>query len=1256
MCKLTLFGAPTLECEGRPAHIRRRKATALLTYLAVTRQRHTRETLVTLLWPEYGSSEGRADLSRQLSTLRNALGARYFQSDRESVALDEETDLWVDVLQFRRLLQACRETANGGAGDDCRQWLAQAAGLYQADFLAGFTLPGSPAFDEWQLLQSEDLRREFAWVLDSMVHIDEARNDLLQAIVHARRRVSLDPLHEPAQRRLIGLYARNGQRAEAHRQYRACVQTLAGELGVEPHPETKQLYEQIRQDRRAGPLPPDFLAALPERRAGQPAFVSRDRELSRLHEYLDATLRGNGRVAFVTGGAGRGKTSLLQEFARRAQETQPDLIVAGSQGTAIAGAGDPFLPFREVLDLLGGNVAAPSAAGQMSAEQARRLWALLPQTTQAIVEHGPQLLDVFISARKLLARAAAAARPDARWVDDLRVEVIRRQNAPGALQQATLMAQFSNVLHHLASTHPLLITLDDLQWIDAASVGLLFHLGRRLRDSRILIVGAYRPDELAPARGAEPHPLVQVLDEFKRFYGDVFIDLATADRQTGPAFVDAYLDTEPNRLDAAFRQSLLQLTGGHPLFTVELLRDMQSRGDLLRDGAGRWCASPELDWQALPARVEAVIARRIEPLDDEAQAILTVASVQGRLFTAEVLARVLHAEKQPLLHTLSQHLAQRRRLLLPQGEVEVGSRFLSNYQFAHDLFQQYLYRRLDPGQRRRLHGAVAAALAELYAADPERIVTQLAHHYAAAGNWLEAVPQLVRAGDLARQKAALLDAAAHYASALQHWPQSDAVGQAHALRKFGECQWMLGRHSQAVESLQAAHDLFRQAGNREGAGAAQRLLGRVYWESGRPHQANQSYERALDLLEGETDSEEVGWALAGMSSYYMQLGDYDQSIPLGERALAIARSLGADGGAQAGADAGAQALTIQCLCDVGSALCGKGRWEGLQMERESLELALALNRPHDAGRAYLYIAEALVYLGRFAEARAMLQEALDYTRRMHLTYVATAVLRQLAELDWLAGRWSAALAHLLPPVEQASGEQAENLAQLYRGLTLSRIYNDLGQAEMAGEHLAYSMTGAASSLDPRLALLGELARAEAARGRPAAAVAAIREILEWADQVRYLYPNVNMALLFICRSPFAADSPQLVIYARAAWQQLRRLDRQYRTPVTAVCRLEGQGWLALAEGHVAQATSSFEQAVVRWQTLGNPYDQARALSGLGLSRLRAGDKDASGSAYTQAMKLLHDLAAQLEDPLLKTSFMNSPLLREIRRGQDRAGD
>ncbi|NIO72144.1 MAG: hypothetical protein GTN71_24745, partial [Anaerolineae bacterium] len=91
----------------------------------------------------------------------------------------------------------------------------------------------------------------------------------------------------------------------------------------------------------------------------------------------------------------------------------------------------------------------------------------------------------------------------------------------------------------------------------------------------------------------------------------------------------------PNRLGVAFREMLYRQTRGHPLFTIELLRGLQERGDLVQDPEGRWVEGPALDWETLPARVEAVIAERIGRLAEPLRAALRVASVEGEVFTAE---------------------------------------------------------------------------------------------------------------------------------------------------------------------------------------------------------------------------------------------------------------------------------------------------------------------------------------------------------------------------------------------------------------------------------------------------------------------------------------------------------------------------------------------------------------------------------------------------------------------------------------------
>jgi predicted ATPase/DNA-binding SARP family transcriptional activator/Tfp pilus assembly protein PilF len=215
--------------------IKRRKALALLSYLAVSGEPQPRDKLATLLWPESSQSRARKALRRDLSELNLTLEGDWLEAGRESVGLRE--GVWLDVTEFQCYL--AREAADP-------QLLIAAATLYRDDFLTGFTLPGCPEFDEWQFFQTESLRQALARALERLVGLLRDQANYETAIPYARRRLALDPLHEPAHRQLMQLYAQAGQHAAALRQYEICCQTLEDELGISPALETTALFDDIR--------------------------------------------------------------------------------------------------------------------------------------------------------------------------------------------------------------------------------------------------------------------------------------------------------------------------------------------------------------------------------------------------------------------------------------------------------------------------------------------------------------------------------------------------------------------------------------------------------------------------------------------------------------------------------------------------------------------------------------------------------------------------------------------------------------------------------------------------------------------------------------------------------------------------------------------------------------------------------------------------------------------------------------------------
>jgi DNA-binding SARP family transcriptional activator len=766
--RLHFLGTVQVEREGEPVKgFGSRKALALLGYLAVQGQPVPRARLADLFWENRSATRGRANLSwtqRRVSKLLPGC----LKADRHTVEFQRGEGYWLDVDAFAEL------EAQGEAGA-----LAEAAGLYRGEFLEGLCLAGCPEFEIWLAGERERWRSRVACALEELVACHGERGEYEEGLRFGRRLLELEPWQEEAHQEVMRLLAWTGRRGAALAQYKACCQALAEELGVKPAAETVRLYERIRDGEVEAPVvapprlagvrmrPPSFLDEEAGYDLERAVFVARERELGRLGGYLEAALAGRGQVVFVTGDAGQGKTALVQEFARRAQADHPELVVADGNGNAHTGVGDPYLPFREVLGLLTGDVKARWAAGAIARERGRRLWHLLPIAVQALVKEGPDLVDTFVAGGALVGRARAFAPGGAEWLDRLE-ELLERKAAMGGApgpQQSNLFEQYRRAVRELAGEKPLLLILDDLQWADVGSIDLLFHLGREVEGGKVLIVGAYRPAEVALGRDGKRHPLESVVNELKRQSGEIEVEL----REEGRQFVAAFLDTEPNRLGETFRETLYRQTEGHPLFTVELLRGMQERGDLVQDDEGRWVEGEELDWETLPPRVEAVIAERVGRLAEPLQRLLRVASVEGEAFSAEVVARVEGADEHEVVDHLSGELDKQCRLVRAQGIERVGPGRLSRYRFRHILFQRYLYSNLDAVERAHLHEAVGGALEKLYGEGTEELMTaapQLAWHYQEAGIVGKAVEYLGRAGERAVRMSANEEAIAHYTQAL----------------------------------------------------------------------------------------------------------------------------------------------------------------------------------------------------------------------------------------------------------------------------------------------------------------------------------------------------------------------------------------------------------------------------------------------------------------------------------------------------------
>jgi DNA-binding SARP family transcriptional activator len=740
---LRLLGPPSIEVDGAPLRVDTRKAVALLAYLALEGPQR-RESLSSLLWPESVDARARAALRRTLSVLNRALGNRWLVSDRALVKL-AGTGWWCDVSEFLGVA-----TATAGHGHDtgstcttCMDALQQAANLYRGEFLSGFGLRDSAEFDTWMMIQAESLRRESSTVLERLVDALTRAGRLDAAIAHARRLVTMDPLHEPAHRRLMQLYAWNDRRADAIHQYRDCVSTLDRELGVRPLDETTALYQAIIEDRvasRPAAPPPDgdaeghvaVDAAAPPPTATP--LVGRDDALTTLLSSY-AQIDGGGRLLAITGEAGIGKSRLVAELTGRLADDGAAILAVRCQ------PGDQQLAYAPVAEALRDAVARPDAEAWLGAlphhwrAEAGRLVPAIDSP-----DHHPQPEPL---------------------------------SSPGA--QARFVEGVWQVLGAAVDGgRPGVLVVDDLHWADAATLQLLQYVITRLRGRRLALVWAWRSDELD-----SDHPWVEAVH---RAADDGLATLLTL-----------------QRLDIADIATLLQATGtfgddlgklterlhreaeGLPLAVVAYLEHLDE------PAAGDW---------PLPRGLDQLFSRRLAGLDEMARQVLTAAAAIGRSFDFDT---VMAASGRTDGETVSALETLTARGMVKEGLSSTGEPV---YDFNHDKLRSVVYEASSLARRRLLHGRVADALhTRARAGEPEfALAGRIAYHEQLAGREERAAQLYAAAGEQASALYANREALGHLRRAL-------ALGHTDTARlheAIGDLETLVGDYRGALASFDTA--------------------------------------------------------------------------------------------------------------------------------------------------------------------------------------------------------------------------------------------------------------------------------------------------------------------------------------------------------------------------------------------------------------------------------------------------------------------
>jgi predicted ATPase/DNA-binding SARP family transcriptional activator len=311
---LFLLGPPKLELDNTPVTVDRRKTLALLVYLASNRGRHSREYLSALLWPEYGQTKAFTNLRHTLWETQQVLGEGWIAADHETIGFITDADpsagrgLWMDVASFESRITESRAQKDISLRISL---LTDSVKLYRDHFLTGFSLKDAPNFNDWAFAESEELRCKLAGVLIMLSDDHCSLGQVETAIPYARRLITLDPFNESSHRRLMQIYIQAGQHNAALKQYQACEKFLRKELGVDPQPETRALYKQIRKGEfKSNQLVKHKDAGVPQHNIPfqLSKFIGREKELDEIKNVI-----ADHRLVTLIGTGGIGKTRLSLE-------------------------------------------------------------------------------------------------------------------------------------------------------------------------------------------------------------------------------------------------------------------------------------------------------------------------------------------------------------------------------------------------------------------------------------------------------------------------------------------------------------------------------------------------------------------------------------------------------------------------------------------------------------------------------------------------------------------------------------------------------------------------------------------------------------------------------------------------------------------------------------------------------------------------------------------------------------------------------
>lgn len=1156
--QVQVLGPFALQRDDTPVDVGRwqpRVATLFKLLVTAPGHRRSRDELIDLLWPDAIPEVGAGNLRMVVHRLRQSLGSdpSPVLSEHGWVALNPAYTWELDLERFEGL--TCKDDMVA---------LEEAARLYRGEPLE------EDRYEDWAAPIREETQRRWSAICLRLAQLYRARGSQEDAALWLERLLEREPLHEQALQELLSILGDLGRRTEALRRYRQFEQLLSEEMDVPPEPETLALVARLEGYLRQAAVAPapetqivPVIPLYPLISVG--SLVGREEELVPVLRALPPRDADVPRLVLFAAEAGTGKTRMLAETAWRARDAGV-LTLAGSCYEQ-----ESRLPYGPIHDALADYVRTEPECVLRA-----QLEAFLPELAQIVPE----------------VRTRLGGEPPV--VGDT------------GGQRLALFATVSQVFERISQDTPLVLLLDDLHWADDVTLQLLHYLLRQPALDRMLIVGAYRQEEVS-----ENEPLLQLETE-RHGAGARFvhvISLAPLQEQELGAFVEGRMR---DRCALGLVQSLYTRSGGNPFFADQMLRLLEQEKQLELGEEG-WHLTDGVTIE-LPVEVRETVARRLRRLDPDEQEVLRLGAVLGRDFSFPALEAMWERDERSLFAALD--AAQASYVL---RETEGG------YSFRHPLLREVVYDRAPVRRRTRLHQRAAAELEILYGDRRGEHAAELAWHALHGENREQAVRYSILAGEQAASLYAYAEAEQHFRTALGLLAEVDAPDdpagedvrlKAMALEKLGALLKTVGQYGEAIRLLRQAVERYAVLGDLDGQRRAVAHSGRVHLGRGTVDEGLAELSAALDRLGGGTPSPGLAALHLSLAFLLFRSGRYAEQLETAECAAELSRSSG-------DRRLFAEAMLVRAYAlPYMSQQRDESRDFGRALE-EVVRLAEEIGDVATLSRALCALGPYFAEKGELEAARRYLSRAMELAERLGDRSRIAFIASTCGFAAYLQGEWDEAQAFFERSL--AIYTELDALPDSLAALSgMGQLAIARGDWETGIQYLEEHVRNAESAGDfrwlHRVAIA--LAERDSLEGCPESA----RNRLEQLCEHRGLYKGTlldvqpGLAEAYLEMGDIAGAEQ----IASRAVQQARAADVQ----TTLVEALRVCGRVRSAQEHWEEAEQRFREALDLAGRMPCPYAAGRTLFDYGTMLIRQGRWEAGKLRLEEARRIFQALGAR----------------------------